>query len=352
MTHFRCSLWALIVLSFSRLALSQSGPSAAHDVPRYLLQVTDARPISTPPFSFSSAQCDSTGNVYLELPDRLYSLKAILRVSSDGKTVTPIPLPTDLGSNGEWHYYVSQDSSLFVTYSEASKNVMIRYSPSGIELGRTNLELPTYFHIHSFAVHDRGDGLFFGSTSSSSADLSGVPQSTSSVPAQKDTPYTIWLDQSGRLVKKITQGERFLRSDFQADGLTIPTSPMRYVMATTSKVSELSSFGETTRSFNLVPSIKGSTLSGIQYHNGEIALVVARPQGSPIASSDSDASTEPYFGPMVHDWLVVNLVTGEEAAWYQSPKDIVGTALCYLGDRHFLYFTVKDSQPTLVEAGP
>ena len=67
-------------------------------------------------------------------------------------------------------------------------------------------------------------------------------------------------------------------------------------------------------------------------------------------SADAESSTTPYFGPLDESWLIANTVSGDMEGFYNAPEGFTGSTLCYLGQRSFLYYTVKDKQPFLMEA--
>lgn len=312
-------------------------------VPTITLHARGAHTIAGPLFSFSSHECDGRGNVFFGLAGSVQFAGNILRISEDGQYTRPIPLPTGLGKNGVWHYSLDPDGGLYAIFSEVENHVMIHLSSSGDEVSRTTLQLPRYFHVHSFAVLSDGRSMFFGS----------VPSSETSAETT-DIPFSIWLDSSGRLVRKTQPGKEFSPSSNQPDGLIAAGRPGTFIEATNSEIRVFGAGGDLLQTFSIVKPTKDSFSSSLQFVDGYIAIAFDYPANTGSTEDESANKSEsppaPYFGPLEQIWLVANPASGEVEAFYKMSNDVTGSALCYLGHREFLYLTVKDGHPTLVEA--
>jgi len=116
----------------------------------------DAHPVSVSLFSFSSSQCDAQGDVFFDLVGRIVEAGNILRVAQDGQRVDRVRLPADLGEEGEWHFSVDPDGTLYAIFSHTDDQRLIQFSSSNEEVRRTSLQLPPSFHPRSFAVSQNG----------------------------------------------------------------------------------------------------------------------------------------------------------------------------------------------------
>ncbi len=307
--------------------------------PTFALQIRDIHSVAAPPSS-SNSECDERGNVYFHLPILLAG--SILRVSEDGRDIKPIPLPTGLGKHGEWHYSVAPDGGLYAIFSEAENHILVHLLPSGEEVSRTALSLPRYFHVHSFAVLPSGRGMFSGS----------VPSDETSS-ASNEIPFSIWLDPSGRLVGKKQLGKQFSRSTGRPDGLVAAGGPGTFFEATTSEVRVFDAGGNLLHTFPIAKPTNDSFATKLQSVAGSIAIAFAYPATAGSVEGEKKNKDEipaaPYFGPLDETWLLVNSASGELKAFYQKPKDFVGSTVCYLGHQEFLYMTVKDGHLLFVE---
>ncbi|HEY6376042.1 MAG TPA: hypothetical protein VIX90_11030 [Edaphobacter sp.] len=310
--------------------------------PTFSLHIRDTHPVASPPISFSFTQCDGRGNVYFDLTGTSLFGGNILRVSGDGQEVRPISLPTSLGKYGEWHYSVDQDGGLYAIFSEAENHVLVHLSLSGEEMYRTTLSLPLYFHVYSFAVLPDGRSMFFGS----------LPSRETS--ASNEIPFSIWLDAGGRLVRKTPPEKQFSPSTDRPDGLVAAGRPGTFIEATTSEIRVFAADGNLLQTFPIIQPTKDSFVSSLQLVDGLIAIAFQHPAntGSTEAegTSKSESSPAPYSVLLEQIWLVANPVSGELKAFYNKPKDFVGSTVCYLGHREFLYMTVKDRRLWFMEA--
>ncbi len=337
---FTCVLSVVLWTPGSVLHAQQSNSS---NTPTITLHARGTHTVAGPLFSATSVVCDGRGNVFFDLTGPILSTGNLLRISEDGQYTRPIPLPTGLGKNGEWRYSVDPDGGLYAIFSEVEKHVMIHLSSSGDEVSRTTLQLPRYFYVNSFAVLPDGRSMFFGY----------VPSIETSAPAA-DRPFSIWLDSSGRLVRKTQPEKEFSPTLNQPDGVIAAGRPGTFIEAINSEISVFGAGGDLIQTFPIVKPTKDSIASNLQLVDGYIAIAFNHPASTSSAKGESASKSEgppaPYFGPLEQIWLVANPSSGEVEAFYKMSKDFTGSALCYLGHREFLYFTVKDGHDTLVEA--
>ncbi len=112
--------------------------------------------------------------------------------------------------------------------------------------------------------------------------------------------------------------------------------------------------GDLLQTFPIVKPTKDSFASSLQLVDGLIAIAFQHPLSTgstkPESANKSENSPAPYFGPLEQTWLLANPVSGELKAFYNKPKEFVGSTVCYLGHQEFLYMTVKDRRLWFVEA--
>ncbi|MGI4829721.1 MAG: hypothetical protein ACRYFU_16225 [Janthinobacterium lividum] len=331
-------LWA----PASTSGMQQTDVPAA--VPTIILRAGIIHNVASSPVSSTSNECDGRGYVFFELYEasRMFSENAILRSSEDGKEVRSFSFPNDLGKRGDWHYSVDGAGGLYVTHSELDNHVLVHLSTTG-EVSRTKLELPAYFYVHSFAVLPDGRSMFVGSMPSS--------QTASEY---TESPVSIWLDPSGKIVQKTSPGRPFSVSLTPFDGFVVPGMPGTFVEAGSSEIKIFGARGDLIETLPVVKPTKDSFASGLQFVDGTIAIVFQHPAGAgsfePKGTSKAEGSSTPYVGPLEQIWLLENPITGQNEAYYKMPKDFLGSALCYLGHQGFLYLTMKDKRASLVEA--
>jgi hypothetical protein len=334
----------ILALLICHSALTLLGQSADHQaVPTILFNQQDVHPISTFPFSSSSVQCDARGNAFFDLVGQTVESGDILRVSADDQNVNPVRLPTDLGKDGEWHYSVASDGKLYAIFSEASDHRLIELSPSNEELRRTTLQLPRYFHVHSFAVLPGGNLMVAGS----------VPMDETST-VRKESPLLVWLAPDGRVLRQESQGATFDPASVQSECF-IAAGRLDTFIATNGSIFEVfSARGELIQTFPFSKPSPESWVSGLSLADAHVAIEFSRPVTTAaiegVSASESGKAPGPYFGPLTQTWLLANAVNGEAEAFYEMPPDFVGSALCYLGGHEFLYFQVKNEKPILLRA--
>jgi hypothetical protein len=337
---FSCVLGVVLVMPASVLRAQQSNTPT---VPTITLHARGTHTVAGPLFSHSFNECDGRGNVFFDLAGSTVFAGNILRISEDGQYTRPIPLPAGLGKNGEWHFSVDPDGGLYAIFSEVENHVLIHLSSSGEEVSRTTLQLPRYFHVHSFAVLSDGRSMFFGY----------VPTSETSAETT-DIPFSIWLDSNGRLVRKTQPGKEFSSSLNRPDGLIAAGRPGTFIEAINSEIRVFGAGSDLLQTFPIVKPTKDSFSTSLQFVDGYIAIAFQYPANTGSTEGESANKSEgppaPYFGPLEQIWLLANPASGEVEAFYKMSKDFTGSALCYLGHREFLYLTVKDGHDTLVEA--
>jgi hypothetical protein len=306
--------------------------------PTFNLQVRHSYPIASPPITVMPRDCDERGNVYFDIA-RPYVEANVLRISRDGQDVKRISFPTGLGKHGEWEYSVDPDGSLYALFSEAENHLLMHFSFSGTETSRITLSLPENFHVHSFVVLPDGRSMFFGSIPSKKTETE-----------YDEIPSSIWLDPSGRVVRKTPPGKPFAPSTDRPDGLITAGKPGTFIEATTSKINLYSGGGELLRTFPIIKPTKDSFLVYLRLVDGQIALSFAYSAIQDDGSKRSDSPSVPRSRPLKETWLLVDPVSGELKAFYNQPEDLFGSAVCYLGNHEFLYLTVKDRRAWFVDA--
>ena len=318
--------------------------------PHLTLRTRDFHRIGVPLFSSAPpTMCDSRGEVFFDISE-FYSVKAILRVREDGTQPTPIPFPTDV--KGHWHFSIDSSGAVYLLLTNVDNPLLIHLSPSGEEVSRTDLALPLYFGVHSFAVQPDGRSLLFGSLE----ELSGENSSGSSKPSSSviNVPFLFWFDPTGKLARKERFGKEFSRSAAFPNGQVTAGRPGIFYVATSAEIREYGAEGDLFRTFAIVPPNKDSTISSLQFVDGRLALLFLYPAKAPPGeggiAKQAEGSSSPHFGPLDPTWLLVSPVTGKAEGYYDKPKDLIGSALCYLGRHSFVYDTVKDRLPFLVEA--
>jgi hypothetical protein len=347
------------ILSFFTLGAvvwgqSPAAPAAGAQgktAPHFVLKSRDFYRIGTPVFSFGSAECDARGSVFFNISG-FYSVNAILRVKRDGGDPTVIKFPADSGAHVQWHVFVDPSGATYLLLSGVSGHLLIHLSPSGEELDRTDLALSTSFHVHSFSVQPDGKSLFLGSVEKVNA-VSNPDPSAHKPTVITDVPSLFWLDTTGKLARSMPFGKEFSRSTTELDVLVAAGKPGIFYVATSSEIKEYGADGDLFRTFPIIAPNKDAQISSLQFVNGHIALVFSYPaKASPVGgeSADAESSTTPYFGPLDESWLIANTVSGDMEGFYNAPEGFTGSTLCYLGQRSFLYYTVKDKQPFLMEA--
>lgn len=266
----------------------------------------------------------------------------ILRVSSDGQEVRHFPFSTDLGRKGSWFYSVDGSGGLFAIFSDEHRNILVHLSLQG-EVSRTGLNLPDRFRINSFAVLPDGRSMIFGSTPSDEKSSE-----------YKEQPLTVWLDPSGAITHKTPPGKSLSLSEDRMEGLTIAGAPGTFIQASGSNLTIFGNAGNVIRTLPLRKPTPGSFASALQFVDGRIAVNFQHPANEAVHSANSatpsGAQPVSYFGPLQQIWSVQDSVTGEDVSLFSAPKSFVGSALCYLGKRRFLYLTVIGGTPRLLDA--
>jgi hypothetical protein len=331
---------ALLIWQSRSVLLAQQVDRQA--VPTIQLNLQDAHPISVAPFSFSSSQCDGQEDVFFDLVGHTIAIGNILRVSADGQRVQPTRLPTDLGKNGEWHYSVTSDGTLYAIFSEASDHRLIEVSTSNEESRRTTLQLPRYFHVHSFAVLPEGNLMVAGS----------VP--TDETSNGRELPLLAWLTSDGQVLRQEVQGELFDASTFRSESFIAAGRLNTFVATSSSNIRVFSARGDLIQTFPLVKPTPDSSVSSLQLVAGQIAIRFVHPAltaaGESGSAKETGRSSSSYYGPLTNTWLLVNAVSGDAEAFYEMPPDFVGSAMCYLGSHAFLYYQARSGKPAFVRA--
>ena len=169
-----------------------------------------------------------------------------------------------------------------------------------------------------------------------------------------DIPLSIWLDSSGRLVRKTQPGKEFSPTLNQPDGVIAAGGPSTFIEVISSEIRVFGAGGDLLHTFGFAKPTKDSIASNLQFVDGYIGIAFQYPANTGSTEGESANKSAdppgPYFGPLEQIWLLANPSSGEVTAFYKMSKDFTGSALCYLGHREFLYLTVKDGHPTLVEA--
>jgi hypothetical protein len=330
------------ILAFTITSLGYSiAQVPASSVQTFLLESHATYPIPIPPFSSRSDKCDARGNIFFEIAGTSRSsVKVILSVPRNGGDPTPIPLPSDLGSTGEWRMAVDAGGMLFALYSEGDKHVLISFTASGKEVKRTTLQLPRYFHVHSFAINQAGNGMFFG----------GAPVSDDAA-VSRHRLQTIWLNRDGETVIATPLGKSIDLSMERPDGQIIEGPANTFLEASRSVLISFDDKGNVVRTFPIPQAPNGSFVSNMQYVDGRVAIEFSY-RSEPFLSSAEDTKNNQnaQFGPLAQTWLLINPDSGEADGFFHMPSDFTGSALCYSGSHRFVYLSVVNGQPTLIES--
>jgi hypothetical protein len=162
----------------------------------------------------------------------------------------------------------------------------------------------------------------------------------------------IWFDTTGKVTREAPFGKEFSLSITQQDGRITAGKPGIFYVATHSEVNEFGSGGDLIRTFPITAPDKDAQISRVQSVEGQLALEFFYPAKNPTKGQTVTPATPttPYLGPFDQSWLIVNTVTAEMEAYYDTPAGFTGQSLCYLGRRSFVYYTVKDGDPFIVDA--
>jgi len=261
------------VLSFAITSLGYSKAQApASFVQTFLLEKHATYPILIPPFSSQSDKCDAQGNIFFEIAAKtMSSVKIILSVPRNGGDPTPIPLPSDLGSTGEWRMAAGLDGMLFALYSEGDKHLLISFTASGKELKRITLQLPRYFHVHSFAINQAGNGMFFGS----------APVSDNAA-VSRHRLQTIWLNRDGEAVLATPLGKSIDLSMERPDGQIVEGPSNTFLEVSRSVLTSFDEKGNVVRTFPIPQAPNGSFVSNLQYVDDLAAIEFSYRSGPPL----------------------------------------------------------------------
>ena len=214
-------------------------------------------------------------------------------------------------------------------------------------MSRTNVALPRSLDIHSFAVQPDGRSLIFGSFTRVIEKADSVKRTP---PILRDTPFLFWLDPVGNLVRKDPFEKEFSSSSY-SDGLITVGRPGIFYTGTLAEIREYGAEGDLFHTYPIVPPTKDSNLASLQFVDGRVALKFSYPaKGSPFGVVEKgEDSSEQYFGPLDETWMLVSSVTGETEGYYDLPKDVGGSGVCYTGGHSFVVSARENGQDVLVE---
>ena len=95
----------------------------------------------------------------------------------------------------------------------------------------------------------------------------------------------------------------------------------------------------------------GSFVSNMQYVDGRAAIEFSYRSGPPLSSvEDIPNNQNAQLGLLAQTWLLLNPDNGEAEGFFHMPSDFTGSALCYTGSHRFVYLSVVNGQPTLIES--
>ena len=226
--------------------------------------------------------------------------------------------------------------------SGVSDPLLLEINASGEELNRLHVKLPLSLHVDSFAVEPTGRSVVFGSIEKSFEET-GVGSSAAPT-LIKDVPYLFWVDNMGGIVKQRI-GDDFLGGVVMPDGLVASTKSGSFYFVTSKEVREFSVTGRLIQTLPVKPPSPHAHTQVLQIQDGVIAIQYLYPL-------DAVKPDEPYLGGLAETWLLMNPVTGIPVGYFDRPNGFMGTALCFEGQRSFLYITGRDKQTFLVTAQP
>ena len=321
---------------------SKSQQTHDQDIFRVALTIRDEARIQVPNFSSVGNVCDPTGQPYFQLSDASYSVNAVLRMRSNGNDPAPIPFPTGFDKKGQWHFAIDPTGKLYMLLSGVSDSLLFEVDASGQELNRLHVKLPLWFHVENFAVESSGRSVVFGSIEKAYEETG--KGSSEPYNLVKDLPYLFWVDRDGS-ARKQRSGDEFSSGVTMEDGIVAASKSQHFYFATSKAIKEYSPTGEFVKSFPVNAPASHSRTAVLQVQDGVIAVQYIYP-------SDEVKPNEPYFGNLEETWLLMNPVTGDPIGYFDKPSGFKGSALCYEGQRSFLYFTAKNGQSFLVTAQP
>ena len=338
----RTGLDRILALHFLTLFVISSCRNAeSQEVPRIRLVIRDEARITVPPFSSRGNLCGPAGEPYFELSD-IYSVKVILHMRTDGTDPDAIPFPAGYDPKGLWNFSVGPAGNLYMLLSGTSDPLLLEVSSSGEELNRLHVKLPLSLHVDSFAVETGGRSVVFGSIEKSYEET-GVG---SSAPPTliKGIPYLFWVDNMGGVLKQRV-GEDFLGGVVMPDGLVAATKARTFYFATSKEIREYSYVGRLLQTFPVKPPAPHAHTQVLQIEDGVIAIQYLYPV-------EAVKENELYLGALAETWLLINPITGIPVGYFDRPDGFMGSALCFEGQRSFLYITGRDKQTFLTTAQP
>jgi hypothetical protein len=334
--------------------------------PTFKLDTHSENPLPVPNFAWSGRRyCDASRNAYFAITDRAYSNKYILRISADGQQATPFQLPSDLGTEGSWMFYVSPGGTIYALFSRhgtTETQTLVEISSSGEELRRTELKLPGGFDPFSFAVLPSGRLMVQGRLL--------LPPKSPEGGKPVEIPgflYTAWLDPNGKVVRDSgtnPNGKDVINlANFWGAKAIVAGPQDTFLSVSESSLNTYDSKGLLLHSVRIAKPEKDAFAQNIQYLDGqaEIDYYVLRDADSastpedgphplvPDPNADKVRQTTKFF----HDiWLRVDPATGTAHGFFELPDNFPGSGVCYLGSQDFLYLAMKSMKPIFVEARP
>lgn len=344
------------ILGMVAPARTQQLPQAP---PTFQLDTSLENPILAPNFVRSAvALCDERGYAYFPLTTPQYASKYILRVSDDGRDATPFQLPSDLDKGGFWHFYIDNGGTIYALYSTPAdahqKHILIEISNSGEEIRRTELKLPPRLGVAAFATLPSGRTMVHGRVT-----LPVQPAKDGKDPPVEAFSYTAWLDANGTLLHDTgTDPKKQKTFDFSTRNDTAVTAGPgdTFLSISGASLNMYESNGELLHTSTIAKPDKNTYTTSIQFVDGQAAIgfYVAREVSTttPDSGGATDSETTKKALIAVPVWLLVDPNTGTMHGFYKLPDDFKGSAVCYLGNRDFLYFAVSMRRPILVDAHP
>jgi hypothetical protein len=368
---FRCAVLSLSLAVVGATCSAQRSPKES--TPTFKLSPVSSNEINIPNFLWKDVpQCDGLGNAYFASVSDDNKTKYILRIPSDGQNAKPFPLPTDLGTTGDWKFYIDKTGTVYALYSryedsdtESDHHTLVEISSSGEEIRRVSLQLPKGFDPIAFAVLPNDRSMVHGFVVLP-IDMTKYKNDPSSVKAYF---YTAWSDTDGRLIHDTGANAKDRKEfDFSSgpqDVAVVEGRPGTFLALAGTSLNTYNSTGLLLHTQTVPKPAKAAYGYGLQYVDGQAIVTFIAPEEAapdpeeepnprPIVTVKPDPNARKVVknGSVESVWLFTDPEIGMVHGFYKASAPFVGSSVCYLGNYNFLYFTVKNGRPMFVQQHP